>query len=109
MQQLIRTTAPWTTGRVEIYQPLGSTVTTATVTGYDNRNPQGLHGKLSLVVPWLVHGYLESYNPADPISSPLHSALITQNTITFLPEPAEMLQLGAGILGLVGLYRLRRR
>ncbi len=109
MQQLIRTTAPWTTGRVEVYQPLGSTVTTATVTGYDNRTPQGLHGKLSMVVPWLVHGYLESYNPADPVSSPLHSALINQNTITFIPEPVEMLQLGAGILGLVGLYRLRRR
>jgi hypothetical protein len=109
MAQIIRSTAPWTTGRVEVYQPLGSTVTTGTVTGYDNRTPQGLHGKLSLVVPWLVHGYAESYNPADPISSGIHTALITKNVVTFLPEPAEILQLGAGILGLVGLYRLRRR
>jgi hypothetical protein len=107
--QIIRSTAPWTTGRVEVYQPLGSIVTTATVTGYDNRTPLGLHGKLSLVVPWLVHGYVESYNPADPVSSGIHTTVITKVTTTFLPEPAVILQLGAGILGLVGLYRLRRR
>ena len=109
MQQLFRTTAPLTTGRVEVYQPLGATVTTATVTGFDNRTPLGHHGRLSLVVPWLVHGYVASYDPTDPVAAPTHSALINQNTITFLPEPAEILQLGAGILGLVGLYRLRRR
>ena len=62
-----------------------------------------------MVVPWLTHGYVASYNPLDPIASPLHGALINQNTITFLPEPAEMLQLGAGILVLMGLYRARRR
>ena len=109
MAQIIRTTAPWTTGMLEVYQPLGSTVTTVSLTGYDNRTPLGLHGKLSLVVPWLVHGYVESYNPLDPVQSGIHTALITKNTITFLPEPAVILQLGAGVLGLVGLYRLRRR
>ena len=109
MAQIIRTTAPWTTGMLEVYQPLGSTVTTVSLTGYDNRTPLGLHGKLSLVVPWLVHGSVESYNPLDPVQSGIHTALITKNTITFLPEPAVILQLGAGVLGLVGLYRLRRR
>ncbi|HEY5657733.1 MAG TPA: hypothetical protein VIY27_08070 [Myxococcota bacterium] len=104
------TTAPWTTGQLQFYQPLGSYLSRATVTGSDTRTPLGLEGKLSLVVPWLTQMYL--WGPSKPITAAWHSGSINRNIIQFFgeaPEPGQMLMLGVGITLLAGLVRLRRR
>jgi hypothetical protein len=103
------TTMPWTTGRLEVFQSGGQYVSTAVQTGYDNRTENREMGTLSLVVPWLTHNYLTSFNPTDPIIAGFHSAAINKVMVRFVPEPAGMMLLGAGILGVVGVYRLRRR
>jgi hypothetical protein len=66
-------------------------------------------GTLSLVVPWLTHNYLTSFDPAEPVTSPYHNARVNKMLVNFMPEPSGILLLGAGILGLAGVYRLRRR
>jgi hypothetical protein len=109
MVQYIRTTAPWTTGRVSVLQAAGPYSTTIVKTGSDNRTPAGVMGTLSLVVPWLTHHYRTAYNPIDPATSPLHWAGLQTMKVNFLPEPSGILLMGAGILGLVGVYRFRRR
>ena len=105
----IRTTAPWTTGMVSVSLSGVPYVSTAVQTGYDNRTENREMGTLSLVVPWLTHRYLTALNPLDPVTSPFHNARIRRMNVTFLPEPVGILLLSAGILGLVGAYRLRRR
>lgn len=109
MVQYIRTTAPWTTGRVSVFQSGNPYTTTIVKTGSDNRTPAGAMGTLSLVVPWLTHHYATDYNPSDPATSPVHWAGIQTMRVNFLPEPGGLLLLGAGVLGLVGVYRFRRR
>ena len=109
MEQYINTSAPWTTGRVSVYQGGGVYLDSGVQTGSDNRNASGTLGTMSLVVPWLAHQYLTSFNPVEPVESTWHEGAIVKMRITFLPEPRGFLLLGAGILGLVGVYRLRRR
>jgi hypothetical protein len=103
------TTAPWTTGELRFYQPLGYYLTRNTVHGYDNRTSLGLEGKLSVVVPWLTQMYL--WGTDRPMSVGWHSGSINRNIIEFFgaPEPGQMLMLGVGIAFLAGLLRLRRR
>jgi hypothetical protein len=103
------TTMPWTTGRLEVFQSGGGYISTAVQTGYDNRTENREMGTLSLVVPWLTHNYLTSFNPSEPVTSPFHNARVNKMLVNFMPEPSGILLLGAGILGLAGVYRLRRR
>jgi hypothetical protein len=109
MLQMIRTTAPWTTGRVSVMGTNGAYATTITKTGYDNRNGNGSMGTLSLVVPWLTHSYLTSFHPMDPVTSVAHYAGIQTMKVHFLPEPGGIALLSAGLLGLAVVYRLRKR
>jgi hypothetical protein len=49
------------------WQPVGNTSTITTLTGYDNRTPAGLTGKISMVRPRLVHAYSVRPQGPDPI------------------------------------------
>ena len=90
------------------YQPVGFTTTIHTLTGYDNRNPNGLSGVISLVRPRLVHTY---YAPFDPNNSPgmaRASASAWQIDFHFVPESTGVAMLAAGVVALAGLYHRRR-
>ena len=103
----IHTFAPWTTGRVEGYQPLGDYLTRLTATGYDNRTPLGCSGTLSLVRPRLVHVY--ENHTIDGIYKGNNEFEIWGLNVFFAPEPGRILLWGTGIGILVGLLRLWRR
>jgi len=102
------TTAPWTTGAISVFVS-ASYVSSALQSGSDNRTDNLEMGTLSLVVPWLTNQYLSPFDPTDPITSNWHNARVNKVVVTFLPEPVSILLLGAGVLGLAGVYRLRRR
>jgi hypothetical protein len=103
----IHTFAPWTTGRVEGYQPLGYYLTRLTATGYDNRTSMGSNGTLSMVRPRLVQVYTNS--TVDGINKEHSDFEIWGLNVIFSPEPGRILLLGSGIVILVGLLRLWRR
>jgi len=103
----IHTFAPWTTGRVEGYQPLGDYLTRLTATGYDNRTPMGASGTLSLVRPRLVQVFTNQ--TVDGITKGHSDFEIWALNVVFSPEPGRTFLLGAGIVVLVGLLRLWRR
>jgi len=113
----LHTLAPWTTGKIRIYNPIGYYVTRLTATGYDNKAPPKVDGLtptrvVSLVRPRLVHTYKVPSNPLDPITTNFQAARIWKMRVMFLPEPGEVALLVtgvAGLAGLVGLARLRRR
>jgi len=97
---------PWTTGMVEVYQSLGYYVTTLAATGSDNRTAAGLNGTLSLVQPLQFHNYRTS--AGEVTTSPYHTSWIRQAKLNFLPEPGAIALLGVGLLGVGGLYRIRK-
>jgi hypothetical protein len=70
----------------------------------------GVGRVVSMVRPRLIHTYQK---PLDPLAEPLwtnwQSARVALIRVFFLPEPTGMLLLGAGIAGLLGLSRMRRR
>jgi hypothetical protein len=109
--------APWTTGMIEIYNPIGYYQTFITRTGFDNKAPGKTMGLtptrvVSLVRPRLVHTYLNPSNPVDPIVTNFQAARIWRMDVFFLPEPGKIMLLVtgiAGLAGLAGLARLRRR
>jgi hypothetical protein len=103
----IHTFAPWTTGRVEGYQPLGTYLTRLTATGYDNRTSMGASGILSMVRPRLVQVFTNS--TLDGIYKGHSDFEIWGLNVIFSPEPGRILLLGTGIVILVGLLRLWRR
>jgi hypothetical protein len=103
----IHTFAPWTTGRVEGYQPLGDYLTRLTDTGFDNRTAMGLSGTLSLVRPRLVQVFTN--HTVDGIHKGNEEFEIWRLNVVFSPEPGRILLLGAGIVMLAGLLRLWRR
>jgi hypothetical protein len=104
----LHTAANWMTGMIYGWQPLGPYNTKVTHTGYDARTSKGVNGTLSLVRPRITHTYL-SYPTANQLLKN-YSAVGTWGLKVFLtPEPGAMLMLGAGILTLAGLTRLRRR
>ncbi|HEY5657483.1 MAG TPA: hypothetical protein VIY27_06810 [Myxococcota bacterium] len=103
--------APWTTGRVEGYQPLGDYLTRLTLTGYDNRLTRptpmwGVTRKLSLVRPRLVHSYISDDTGIDVQEK---AFVIWNLQVFFTPEPGRVLLLSAGAVILMVLIRLRRR
>ena len=108
------TRAPYTTGMVSATEPNGNTRTIQTATGSDTRymhSTKGLVGQISLVHPRLWHAYLAFpvSDPQKPILMSWSSSRLRKITVTFLPEPAGVAMLAAGLMTLVGLYRHRRR
>jgi hypothetical protein len=84
-----------------------STVTTTTATY--KQYLDGVGRIVSMVRPKLIHTY---YTPLDlnidPINTNWQVARLWALNVFFVPEPAGMLMLGAGIVGLLGLSRMRR-
>jgi hypothetical protein len=84
-----------------------STVTTTTATYKEYM--YGVGRVVSMVRPRLIHTY---YTPLDlnidPINTNWQVARLWALNVFFVPEPAGMLMLGAGIVGLLGLSRMRR-
>jgi hypothetical protein len=65
---------------------------------------------VSMVRPRLIQTYAVPIDPfIDPISEVWSVARLAALKVFFLPEPSGMLMLGAGIAGLLGLSRIRRR
>jgi hypothetical protein len=107
----LSTRAPYTTGRVQVWEPNGNTNTIQSTHGYDNRTPLGLNGTISMVQPRLVHTYFvfpSSSNPVRPILMSWSTARTTKIDFHFAPEPAGVAVLAAGFVTLAGLCRLRR-
>ena len=104
------TRAPYTTGKVQIWEPNGDTNTIQTATGYDNRTPAGLNGNISLVHPRLVHAYtVFPPGSGEPITMSWSAARARKIDFRFLPEPHVLSTFAAGIGALWLLRRLRRR
>jgi len=68
----------------------------------------GVTRVVSLVRPRITHQYLTPRNPSDPIQTTFQAARLWTMKVFFLPEPGQMVLLGAGLAGLAALS-LRRR
>jgi hypothetical protein len=108
-QAYFQTKAPWSTGMASVFVSGGAYITSVAATGYDNRTENRELGTMSLVSPFMTHEYVTSFNPSDPVEAVAGWGRIYTMKVMFLPEPVGILMLGAGIIGLVGAYRLRRR
>ncbi|MBW2691992.1 MAG: PEP-CTERM sorting domain-containing protein [Deltaproteobacteria bacterium] len=64
---------------------------------------------VSLVRPRLVQVYQKPIDPSNPIISNFQAARVWTMKVYFVPEPAALVMMGAGIAGLLGLSRIRRR
>ncbi len=62
-----------------------------------------------MVRPRLIHTYTVPIDPSGRIENIRQLARLWRLKVFFLPEPAGMLLLGAGIAVLLGLSRMRRR
>jgi hypothetical protein len=104
------TRAPYTTGKVRAWEPLGNTNTIQTATGYDHRTLAGLRGNISLVHPRLIHAYSKIPASGGPqIKMTWSSARMRRIDFRFLPEPAGCTLLVLGALGLARIGGRRRR
>jgi len=104
------TRAPYTTGKVRVWEPNGDTNTVLTDTGYDNRTPAGLLGTISLVHPRLIHVYREyPASTGKPIETRQARAELFKIDFRLLPEPSAIALLALGCAMLLGLDRARRR
>ncbi len=85
-----------------------STLTTTTFTW--KQEMFGVRRVVSMVRPRLIHTYKVPLNTSeDPIFNHWQVARLWALKVYFVPEPAGMLMLGAGIAALLGLSRMRRR
>jgi hypothetical protein len=64
---------------------------------------------VSLVTPRLLHVYQIPRIPTDPIVSNYAAARVQIMKVFFLPEPMGAMMLGAGVVVLLSLYRIRGR
>jgi len=84
--------------------------TISTTTSTTKQYLYGVGRVVSMVRPRLIHTYtvpLDSVN--DPIENTWSVARMWRLKVFFVPEPAGILLLGAGIAALLGLSRMRRR
>jgi len=109
--QYLDTRAPYTTGRVQGWEPNGNTNTIQTATGYDNRTSMGLSGIISLVHPRITHSYLRdrSVDPTKPIQLVWSSSRMRKIDFRFVPEPLGACMLAWGWAMLAVLRLIRRR
>ena len=102
---------PFFTGTLMVYGPQGVSVTTFTRSGMDTRTPiYHASGMVSLVSPNIVYSYNifpDEFGTIQTVQNNFVS--FDQINLTFLPEPGQVMLLGGGLLGLLALYRLRRR
>jgi hypothetical protein len=85
-----------------------STITTTTRT--TKQYLYGVGRVVSMVRPRLIHTYRVPVDPSvDPIENTRQLARLWRLKVFFVPEPAGMLLLGAGVTILLGLSRMRRR
>jgi hypothetical protein len=85
-----------------------STLTTTTATY--KQYMFGVGRVVSMVRPRLIHTYSTPLDPiTDPITATRSIARMWAMKVYFVPEPSGMLLLGAGVAGLLGLSRMRRR
>ena len=103
------TNFPWITGTLTLLQTDGYYSTVRTVTVSDNRTAtaSGFTGSISLVSARVINIY-------NRIGSTIQNksegwGRTTRINLEFLPEAGRLSLLAAGALGLLGLYRLRRR
>ena len=102
------TTGPWITGSVTAADAVGAYNTAFSAVGVDNRNPAGTSGTLSVVTPTLIFDFLTDGAGTATFRKEGFVSVSTL-TFTFLPEPARLVLLAGGLLGLLGLNRLPRR
>ena len=101
------------TGMVTVSGPEGGYATKVTYTGADGRTASGLMGTISMVAPGLIIQYTMVNQPTFDQSTAVDALFaaapdVTISTLTFLPEPSQLVMLATGILGLVALRgRLR--
>ncbi len=92
-------------------QHWNKTLSTLTTTTYTWKQYLfGVRRVVSMVRPRLIHDYNVPLDPTtDPIANIWQVARMWRLKVFFVPEPAGMLLLGAGIAALLGLSRMRRR
>ena len=103
------------TGTLTSFDMVGGNQGTFTYFGTDGRNAAGTTGTIQMIAPSLAYSYFlggsawdgSGNNPVSSLTTESDNSQIT--TLTFLPEPAGFLMLGAGVLGLLGLNLLHRR
>jgi hypothetical protein len=83
-----------------------NTLTTTTNTWY-TQVLTGVTRVVSMVRPRLIHTYKVRIDPAEPIENIWQVARLWRLKVFFLPEPAGMLLLAAGLGCLIALYRVR--
>jgi hypothetical protein len=90
---------------------LGWNTTLSTLVTCTSTTKQYLYGVgriVSMVRPRLIHLYSVTAEPSVPIANIWQAARLWRLKVFFLPEPAGMLLLAAGLGCLVVLYRVRR-
>lgn len=103
------------TGAVTLSNPAPNAATYTIITAMDSRNTAGTSGTIQLVTPRILYGYGIAGPPPAPQDGTgtvtgLQTGVVGANhtTLNFLPEPGQIALLGIGILGLMGISRLRR-
>jgi hypothetical protein len=92
----------------QVWNKTLSTLTTTTATW--KQYLYGVRRVVSMVRPRLIHTYRVPLDPeVDPITTGWTAARLWALKVFFVPEPAGLLLLGAGIAALLGLSRMRRR
>ena len=90
----------------QVWNKTLNTLTSSTTTPY-TQILKGVTRVVSMVRPRLIHTYKVPIDPAEPIQNIRQVARLWRLKVFFLPEPAGLLLLGAGLGCLVVLYRVR--
>ncbi len=92
----------------QVFNKTLSTLTTTT--DMYTQHLRGVGRVVSMVRPKLIHTYSVPLDiNVDPIVNSWNVARMQTIRVFFVPEPTGMLMLGAGIAGMLGLSRIRRR